>query len=468
MTGRLARLLLMQAIGAAFGAWCGGALMQYGEPSVGPAGAHWWAGAAAGLAVATWLWVLLDIWAAKKLLLWLRADVIEAREAPSLRWVWGELADRVRRHLRASERTAEVDRDRLQDMLSALQVSPNGVMLLDVDMRIEWCNQPSATHFGIDLQRDALQVLGNLVRDPALSAYVARRDYSHDVVIPGRQSSATRPIRLSVQLHPYGEGRLLLLSRDVTAVEQAEAMRRDFVANVSHEIRTPLTVLAGFVETLQTLPLNEEERAHFLQVMSQQASRMQALVDDLLTLSRLEGRALPGLDEPVSLQALLRQCAEEAGTLNSLLGRNHSLEFPPAGLPDTEVTLLGSERELHSALSNLLGNAIRYTPAGGTISVAWKAEPAAGKNPTWVLSVHDTGPGISPEHLPRITERFYRMDSSRSRGTGGTGLGLAIVKHVMQRHGGELRIDTALGEGATFSLVLPAQRVNSSAAQLGH
>ncbi len=461
MTARLVRLLLIQLFGAAAGAWSMSLVASSSGPENG-GGVLWPVlGAAAGFAIFTWLWVAVDVWFGYKLLQWLRRDEVQAREAPSLLWTWGEIADRIRRHLRTAERKAEVHRDRLQDMLSALQVSPNGVMLLDGQMRIEWCNQPSANHFGIDLQRDALQVLGNLVREPALTAYVARQDFSRDVVIQGRSSSATRPIRLSVQLHRYGEGRVLLLSRDVTALEQAEAMRRDFVANVSHEIRTPLTVLAGFVETLQNLPLSSDERAHYLDVMSQQATRMQALVDDLLTLSRLEGRTAPGLEDKVALGELLRQCEEEAKTLSDLLGRRHSLIFPARDSEVAGIALCGAASELHSALSNLLANAIRYTPAGGTITVKWSPPLDRLESGSSVLSVQDTGPGISPEHLPRLAERFYRMDSSRSRGTGGTGLGLAIVKHVMQRHGGELRIETELGQGSTFSLVLPPQRVQS-------
>jgi two-component system phosphate regulon sensor histidine kinase PhoR len=461
MTTRLFRLLLIQFFGMAVGAWVVNAVALSGT-ATGSGVLRTVLGAAAGFAISSWLWVALDVWLGSKLLQWLRGDAVHAREAPSLPWTWGELADRIRRHLRASERQAEIHRDRLQDMLSALQVSPNGVMLLDGQMRIEWCNQPSAAHFGIDLQRDALQMLGNLVREPALTAYVARQDFSREVLIEGRSSTATRPIRLSVQLHPYGEGRVLLLSRDVTALEQAEAMRRDFVANVSHEIRTPLTVLAGFVETLKNLPLSPEERAHYLDVMSQQATRMQALVEDLLTLSRLEGRTAPGLEDKVLLGELLRQCEAEARTLSDLLGRGHSLNFPPHDSAVSGVALCGTESELHSALSNLLGNAIRYTPTGGTITVKWSAPLDRQEGASWILSIHDTGPGIEPEHLPRLTERFYRMDSSRSRGTGGTGLGLAIVKHVMQRHGGELRIETELGQGSTFSLLLPAQRVHSS------
>jgi two-component system phosphate regulon sensor histidine kinase PhoR len=263
-------------------------------------------------------------------------------------------------------------------------------------------------------------------------------------------------VRVSVQLHPYGEGRKLLLTRDVTALEQAETMRRDFVANVSHEIRTPLTVLAGFVETLQTLPLEPRERQRYLGLMAQQSQRMQTLVNDLLTLSRLEGSRPPGAQEWIAAGALALQCEQEARGLGASLGKRHELRFAPP----PPVDIGGAPAELQSALSNLVSNAVRYTPTGGIIAVEWRTLADGGLE----VAVRDTGPGIAAEHLPRLTERFYRVDGSRSRDTGGTGLGLAIVKHVAQRHGGELLIESVAGQGSCFTLVLPAARVKAPAA----
>jgi two-component system phosphate regulon sensor histidine kinase PhoR len=260
---------------------------------------------------------------------------------------------------------------------------------------------------------------------------------------------------LSVQLHPYGDGRRLLLSRDITALEQAEAMRRDFVANVSHEIRTPLTVLTGFVETLQTLPLDKVQRDKYLDLMAQQALRMQTLVSDLLMLSRLEGSPLPGTGEWVATPLLRHQLEQDARALSAVPLNNtqtaHELEFD---MPD-DIQIAGAFNELLSAMSNLVSNAIRYTPAGGEVRVRWKmlADGSA------EFSVTDNGPGIAQELLPRLTERFFRVDRSRSRDTGGTGLGLAIVKHVAQRHGAELKIDSTPGKGSVFSIIFPAQRV---------
>jgi two-component system phosphate regulon sensor histidine kinase PhoR len=231
-------------------------------------------------------------------------------------------------------------------------------------------------------------------------------------------------------------------------------MRRDFVANVSHEIRTPLTVLAGFVETMSTLSLTEVERRRVLALMSQQTDRMQALVADLLTLAQLEGSPRPAADRWVHAAALMQRARTDALQLSA--GR-HQLSF--SGGDDAEVA--GAETELLSAIGNLVSNAVRYTPEGGRIDVAfaWRADGAA------ELRVVDTGPGIAKEHLPRLTERFYRVDGSRSRDTGGTGLGLSIVKHVVQRHGGDIEIESEVGRGTTMRLVLPAARLRRTPAR---
>jgi two-component system phosphate regulon sensor histidine kinase PhoR len=240
----------------------------------------------------------------------------------------------------------------------------------------------------------------------------------------------------------------LVLSQDVTERERADAMRRDFVANVSHEIRTPLTVLSGFVETMAQLPLTEVERRRVLELMGQQTERMQDLVGDLLTLAQLEGSPRPGADRWLDLTALLRRALADATALSA--GR-HTLVA--TGEENFEVA--ASEAELYSAVANLLNNAVRYTPEGGHVALAWRGRDDGGLD----LTVTDSGPGIAREHLPRLTERFYRVDGSRSRDTGGTGLGLSIVKHVIQRHGGEIDIQSELGRGATFRLVLPPLRV---------
>ena len=207
-------------------------------------------GALAGSVIAAWLWFVVDLLRALRVLRWLRRG--DAPSAPAMHGMFGEITDRTRRLLRHGELQLVESQQRLQEFLAALQASPNGVVLLDPQGRIEWCNQTAAEQFGFDAERDMMQAIGNLVRDPTFAAYYAGRDYSHAVVMTGRGTTPSRPVRLSVHLNPYGQGRKLLIARDVTAVEQAEAMRRDFVANVSHEIRTPLTVLTGFIETSQT------------------------------------------------------------------------------------------------------------------------------------------------------------------------------------------------------------------------
>ncbi len=428
-------------------------------------GVGFWAASTDGLIVgcviATVVWLALDSLYAGRFMAWLRYELSNESTAtatdliPTLPGTWGLAADRVRRLLLKRDRQLLDSQSRLDEFLAAMQASPSGVVLLDAQGRIEWCNQMATQHFGFDARRDVLQHVANLVRAPAFKAYMASNDFSHDVVFAGSASTPGRPVNLSVHVHAYGADRKLLLSRDITAVELAEAMRRDFVANVSHEIRTPLTVLSGFIETLQTLPLKEPERERYLALMAQQSQRMQTLVNDLLTLSRLEGSPQPGGNDWVSTQGLLAQCEQEARALSVLLApHGHQISFD-MGQPSA---IAGVQNELYSAMSNLVTNAVRYTPDAGTIHVSWKIlEDGRGR-----FSVKDSGPGIAPEHLPRLTERFYRIDRSRSRETGGTGLGLAIVKHVAQRHGAELQIESVLGQGSFFSMVFPAVRVRSS------
>jgi two-component system phosphate regulon sensor histidine kinase PhoR len=396
------------------------------------------------------------LWRTHRLDEWLSAPQLKLD--PPWQGIWLEISSRVQRLLRLQEKQVALHEKRLKDFLLAIQASPNGVVLLDQDSRIEWCNDTAATHLGLNAQKDRMQHIVHLVRDPVFAKYFAQEDHKTEAVIDARSLSVTNARKLSVQLHAYGDGRFLLLSRDITALAQADAMRRDFVANVSHEIRTPLTVLSGFVETLQTIPLEAADTQHYLQLMSVQSERIQSLVADLLTLSQLEGSQAPIAQEKVLLLPLMAQIQADALALTELLaakgdGPIHQIVMETV----PEAALLGSRSELVSAVSNLVNNAIRYTPLGGRIHLHWSLTPQGA-----VFAVKDSGPGIAAEHLPRLSERFYRVDRSRSRETGGTGLGLAITKHVMQRHGGELRIESVVGQGATFSLSFPANRVISS------
>ena len=415
-----------------------------------------WTEAAVAAVLVAWTHAIVLIWKTYRLEQWLSQPELSSTQA--WKGVWSEIAQRIQRLLRQREKQSLAAEQRLQYFLQAIQASPNGVTLLDAQGRIEWCNATASSHLGLDVSRDLKQHIVHLVRDPVFSKYFAQGVHQSEVVMEGRASSSMQAPKLSVQLHTYGEGQQLLLTRDITSVALADAMRRDFVANVSHEIRTPLTVLSGFVETLQSIPMEREEQQQYLQLMAVQAERMQSLVADLLTLSQLEGSSPPGLFEKVDLPNLMVQVANDAVALSTVLsmqdgeetGPIHDLKFKPA--PDW--ALLGVRSELLSAISNLVSNAVRYTPAGGLITTEWsRTEEGA------IFAVQDTGPGIAPEHLPRLSERFYRVDRSRSRETGGTGLGLAIAKHVIQRHGGELRIQSQVGKGSTFMLVFPATRI---------
>jgi len=400
------------------------------------------------------VWMLVDAWRGYRVRSWLRHG--DLAMAPQMSGWWGIVLDRARKLLRDRERSINAGEQRLKDFLSAIQASPNGVLMLDANAQIEWCNQTAATHLGIHPERDVMQRVGNLLRDPIFTAYMAVENPVDPVVIAGHQHRVERPVRISVQRHRYGEGKQLLLTRDVTMLEQAEAMRRDFVANVSHEIRTPLTVMSGFVETLQTLPLNADEQKRYLALMAVQAVRMQSLVEDLLTLSRLEGSPIPNFANTLPLMGLVQTCESEARGLSDAISQGAApqiIQFEVNPLL-VEASLMGEARELQSALSNLVSNAVRYTPAGGHIHVTVDQ----GIDGSLLIAVRDTGPGIAAEHLPRLTERFYRVDRSRSRESGGTGLGLAIVKHVMQRHGGSLSITSEVGQGSCFKLVFPSTR----------
>jgi two-component system, OmpR family, phosphate regulon sensor histidine kinase PhoR len=406
-------------------------------------------GALLGFAFALSVIAVRDTMRGYELIEWLRGS--QEGSAPRDAGLWGELGYRMERLLRLREQSESRERERLSQFLSGIEASPNGVMLLDAGDQIEWCNSLAADHFGLDPQRDRRQRVTNLVRSPAFVAYLQSGRFDEAIQIPDPRNRRT----LSVLVREYGDGQRLLLSQDITERERSDGMRRDFVANVSHEIRTPLTVLSGFIETMTNLPLTENERKRVLSLMTQQADRMASLVSDLLTLAQLEGSPRPHADRWVALAPVLAQVAGEAKLLSA--GR-HTLTFPA----NVDAQIAGTQNELLSAITNLVNNAVRYTPEGGRIDVSWKLlSDGAGE-----IAVADTGLGIAREHIPRLTERFYRVDGSRSRDTGGTGLGLSIVKHVVQRHGGELDIQSQPGLGSTFRLVFPAVRVRSVAAEV--
>lgn len=332
--------------------------------------------------------------------------------------------------------------ERFQDAAKAM---PDGIVVLNEMDRIEWCNAMAEAQFGLDNGRDRGQHISYLLRQPQFADYLNARDYCEPLLLrPARNRDAT----LSIQLVPYGDRQKLLISRDITQMERVEAVRRDFVANVSHEMRTPLTVVGGFLETLLHMERWDvgQTRQH-LRLMLDQTHRMQRLVEDLLTLSKLESAQEGVKEDRINVPQLINTLADETRTLSA--GR-HEIRVELAA----ELGVLGSEHELRSAFSNLLSNAVRYTPEGGEITLRWEK-----RGDEAVFSVRDTGEGIDSHHIPRLTERFYRVDRSRSRETGGTGLGLAIVKHVLSRHQARLEIASTPGKGSTFGVCFPTRRV---------
>ncbi len=411
--------------------------------------AHW-LGASVALALAALIAlgvVAFDTLARARLLEWLRLPQRDG--LPRYPGAWAEVFYRSGRQLRLWQGRVQREADKLQRFIEALQASPNGVMLIDAQGQIDWCNATSAAHFGLDPRRDLRQHAVHLIRNPEFVAYLAARQFTEPLLL--RRSTGRGNLLLNVQVIPYGEGDKLLLSRDVTELERTEAMRRDFVANVSHEIKTPLTVIAGFVESLRSLEFSAEEREHVLELMQQQSDRMRQLVDDLLTLAHLEGDPHPPGEELLDMPALVARLASDARALS---GGRHRIEASADA-----SRLRGAGGELASAFGNLVSNAVRYTPEGGLLQIRWRVLESGLDEATGEFSVSDNGIGIAPEHIPRLTERFYRVDRGRSRASGGTGLGLAIVKHALLRHQAELRITSRPGEGSTFSARFPAQRV---------
>jgi two-component system phosphate regulon sensor histidine kinase PhoR len=376
---------------------------------------------------------------------WLEAPRLD--DIPNGMGIWTQVFARLyraRRTTEQNERRLQDNEERFRRTISAL---PEGIVLVDLSLQIEWCNPVAEAHLGVSLTGDHGMRVTNLVRDPAFVSYMTSGQYD----LPLEFRPMARPnSALEIRVIEVERTRLMVISRDITQREEVDAMRRDFIANVSHELRTPLTVVNGFMEMLLDAQHEDEAtRQHHLKLMQEQAQRMSRLVEDLLTLSRLESSESSLVEEVVDVPLLMREVADEARVLS---GGRHRVELKPA-----RAFLRGNRDELRSAFANLVSNAIRYTPDGGTITLAWLAEADGGGR----FEVRDTGIGVAPEHIARLTERFYRVDKSRSRETGGTGLGLAIVKHVLLRHDARLDIQSEIGEGSTFAAVFPASRMGA-------
>lgn len=378
-----------------------------------------------------------------KLLTWFKKP--ELSSMPLGRGIWEDVFAAIyheqRRHSRSQTQLSSV-LDRFRHAASAL---PDGVVLLNGSDQIEWCNPTAERQLGLQLSHDAGQPLAYLVRHTDFTRYLQEQDYSEPIKL---KSWRNPEITLEIQLVPFGTNQKLLICRDISQLEKLEHMRRDFIANVSHELRTPLTVVGGFLESLSDMEgAVPDNMRNYFDLMQEQTSRMRHLVEDLLALSQLESSVNLPQDIEVEVAPLLNRIVQEAQSLSN--GRHQiSLDADPS------LCLTGAAQELHSAFGNLVSNAVRYTPDGGSIRISWKP-----RGQDAVFSVQDSGIGIEKQHIDRLTERFYRVDRSRSRETGGTGLGLSIVKHILARHQALLEIQSEPGKGSTFSVVFPKARI---------
>ncbi|APX94777.1 PAS domain-containing sensor histidine kinase [Halomonas sp. 1513] len=397
------------------------------------------AGLAAGLAIV----LLLQLRQLHALHRWLTRH--PHTEPPAARGLWGELFDRLYRYQKAQRITQQRLRDTLKRIQDSSEAMSDSVVMLDRRGDLEWWNSAAGHMLGLQTVHDRGQHITNLLRDPRFIDYFNARDYREPLTLP---SPIDERQVLQFQITLYGDDERLLMARDITRLHRLEQMRRDFVANVSHELRTPLTVLAGYLETYADVGDQLPPRlARGLAQMQAQTSRMQNLVNDLLLLSRLEIDRRGDDEAPVAVESLLEAIRRDAESLSA--GRHRlSVEC------DDPRRLVGSEQELRSAISNLVFNAVRYAGDGRHIILRWRAHGDAA-----CLEVEDDGEGIDPVHIPRLTERFYRVDKGRSTATGGTGLGLAIVKHVLLRHDAHLEIVSHPGQGALFRCVFPTSRL---------
>ncbi|MYM90113.1 phosphate regulon sensor histidine kinase PhoR [Rugamonas sp. FT82W] len=349
---------------------------------------------------------------------------------------WTNIFSRLYRMRRDDEKNQAELTEWLARFRQAMHLLPDGVVIMDDVLFLEWCNPAAEKHLGLTHERDKGMRVTNLVRSPDFMDYIILGRYEQPLTISFRER------KLIVHIIPFENRRQILVTHDATETERIEEMRRDFIANASHELRTPLTVIVGFLEIAASEGLDAATRSAHLKLMTEQGHRMQHLIEDMLTLSRLESVDYPMRPEQVDVAKLMEQVLRDARALSA---GKHEITMSVNG-PD----VMGSYEELHSAFGNLASNAVRYTPAGGKIHLVWREFEGGVK-----FLVEDTGIGISPEHISRLTERFYRVDKSRSRETQGTGLGLAIVKHVLLRHGSTLQIRSEAGKGSTFIVCLP-------------
>ena len=395
------------------------------------------------LVIGLTLYLAYTLWQTQRLKAWLNQRPGEP--PPEARGPWGAVFDEIYRMQRRDQRA----RARLEAIIARIQASTaalrDGVVMLDQEGHLTWWNHAAEQLLGLRAP-DSGQHVHNLLRDPRFVEYCEQTDYPEPLNI---QSPLSITTWLQYNITRYGDGERLILVRDITRLHNLEQMRKDFVANVSHELRTPLTVLVGYLETMLDNAAEPQSRwIRPLQQMQHQASRMQSLLNDPPMLSRPETPDVRIAEGPVAIDRMLTEIRKDALALSGERRHEITLEIT------SPATLKGLETELRSAISNLVYNAVKYTQDGGRIHISWSRDDQGAR-----LSVADNGPGIPREHLHRLTERFYRVDSSRNSTTGGTGLGLAIVKHVMMRHQGSLQISSSPGQGSTFTCVFPPERL---------
>lgn len=380
--------------------------------------------------------VLLQLFYLQRLADWL--DNPASSRLPDGWGAWTDIFSRLYKSRRGDEKNQAELTEWLARFRQAMTLLPDGVVIMDDVLFLEWCNPAAESHLGLSLAKDKGMRVTNLVRTPEFMDYIILGRYETPLTLSFRDR------KLIAHIIPFENRRQILVTHDITESERIDMMRRDFIANASHELRTPLTVINGFLEIASLQPdLDITIRHSHLKLMTEQGERMQRLVEDMLTLTRLESMDHLLRVETVDMRGLLEQILQEAEALSA--GR-HQITLEIDG-PD----IRGSKDEIRSALTNLVTNAIRYTPEEGKIHISWINTPQGAK-----FSVTDNGIGISPEHISRLTERFYRVDKSRSRETQGTGLGLAIVKHVLLRHKAQLLIESTPGVGSKFTVQFPA------------
>ena len=383
-----------------------------------------------------------QLWQLYRLERWLRDD--KDAGLPQSGLVWEGIAARIDRLRRQNRKRKRKFGRLLEQFQQATAALPDAAVILGEDDKVVWCNGASQPLLGLAPGRDVGLPVANLLRNPEFVAFLNQRRQGDSVEFP----SPVDDVRvLNARIVPYGKKQRLLLATDITRVRRLEQMRRDFIANVSHELRTPLTVVIGYLETLldSDNPALEDWRRP-LRGMRQQTGRMLHLIEDLLLLARLESQKDRTPGKPVAVPALLADIADDAIALSG--DQNHRIDL----CAEPRLWILGCEKELRSAFSNLVFNAVRYTPAGGRIAIRWFADDSGIH-----LAVEDDGEGIASQHIPRLSERFYRVNRDRSRGSGGTGLGLSIVKHVLNNHRGRLRITSELGKGSLFVCEFPGE-----------